>query len=155
MPRIERHANVTWDGTNARGRGAISAGTGAFTDLEYSLPVRIGKGTEGKTSPEELLAAAHAGCFAMSLAGELRRDDAHVDVTANVVMDEVEGKGHRIVESQLTVRVAASGIERGEEFDRIVRAAHEGCPFSQLIEASAKVTIDAELEGQWPTAVQA
>jgi osmotically inducible protein OsmC len=109
----------------------------------------IGKGTEGKTSPEELLAAAHAGCFAMSLAGELRRDDAHIDVTANVVMDEVEGKGHQIVESQLTVRVAASGVERGAEFDRIVRAAHEGCPFSQLIEASAKVTIDAE-GGQWP-----
>jgi organic hydroperoxide reductase OsmC/OhrA len=46
-------------------------------------------------------------------------------------------------------------VERGNEFDAIVRAAHEGCPFSQLIEASAKVTIDAELEGQWPTAVQA
>jgi lipoyl-dependent peroxiredoxin len=146
MPRIERHANVTWDGTNARGRGAISAGTGAFADLEYSLPVRIGKGTEGKTSPEELLAAAHAGCFAMSLAGELRRDDAHVDVRANVVMDEVEGKGHRIVESQLTVRVSAPGLERGDEFDQTVRAAHEGCSFSRLIEASAKVTIDADLE---------
>ena len=153
MPRIERHANVTWKGTNARGRGAINAGTGAFTDLEYSLPIRIGKGTEGKTSPEELLAAAHAGCFAMSLAGELRRDDAQIDVTANVVMDEVGGKGHLIVESQLTVRVSAS-VER-EEFDRLVRAAHEGCSFSRLIEASAKVTIDAELEGQWPTAVQA
>jgi lipoyl-dependent peroxiredoxin len=145
MPRIERHANVTWDGTNARGRGAISAGTGAFSALEYSLPVRIGKGTEGKTSPEELLAAAHAGCFAMSVAGEVRRDDAHVDVTANVVMDEVEGKGHRIVESQVRVRVRASGLDR-EELDRAVQAAHEGCPFSHLIEASAKVTIDAELE---------
>jgi osmotically inducible protein OsmC len=145
MPRIERHANVTWDGTNARGRGAISAGTGAFTGLEYSLPVRIGKGTEGKTSPEELLAAAHAGCFAMSVAGELRREDAHIDVTANVVMDEVEGKGHLIVESQVRVRVNAAGLER-EEFDRAVLAAHEGCSFSRLIEASAKVTIDARLE---------
>src|SRR5919201_1128795 len=114
MPRIERHANVTWDGTNARGRGAISAGTGAFAGLEYSLPVRIGKGTEGKTSPEELLAAAHAGCFATSLAGELTRAGSppeRLDITSNVVMNEVEGRGHLIVESQVRVRACVPGIE--------------------------------------------
>ena len=71
MPRIERHANVVWEGNLARGTGRISAGTGAFEDLDYSIAVRVGKGTEGKTSPEELLAAAHAGCYATSLAGEL------------------------------------------------------------------------------------
>ena len=56
MPRIERHANVVWEGNLARGSGLISAGTGAFERLEYSNAVRIGKGDEGKTSPEELLA---------------------------------------------------------------------------------------------------
>jgi lipoyl-dependent peroxiredoxin len=73
MPRIERHANVFWEGNLARGSGTISAGTGAFEALPYSNAVRIGQGNEGKTSPEELLAAAHAGCFATSLAGELTR----------------------------------------------------------------------------------
>ena len=145
MPRIERHADVVWEGTNARGVGRIDAGTGAFTGLDYSLPVRIGAGTEGKTSPEELLAAAHAACFAMSVAGELRDDDAHIHVTANVVMDEVPGKGHQIVESQLRVRVRAD-VDRSS-FREAVKSADEGCPFSALIKASAKVSIDAELEG--------
>ena len=146
MPRIERNASVEWTGNVARGRGVISAGTGAFEGLEYSLPVRIGRGTEGKTSPEELLAAAHAGCFAMSLAGELQNADARIDVNANVIMDEVEGKGHRVIESRIRVRTHAPGVDR-DMFERAVQAAHEGCSFSQLIEASAKVTIDAELEG--------
>ena len=146
MPRIERHADVVWDGTNTRGSGRIDSGTGAFSGLEYSLPVRVGKGAEGKTSPEELLAAAHAGCFAMSLAGELGDDDGRIHVTANVVMDEVEGKGHLIVESQLRVRVRANVEESA--FRNAVDAADEGCPFSQLIKAGAKVSIDAELEGR-------
>lgn len=146
MPRIERHADVRWDGNVARGTGHISAGTGAFDGLEYSLPIRIGRGTEGKTSPEELLAAAHAGCFAMSLAGELQQPDARIDVSANVVVDEVEGRGHQVVESQVRVRAAVPGMER-DAFERIVQTAHEGCTMSRMIEASAKVTIDAELEG--------
>ena len=58
MPRIERHAEVVWEGNLARGSGLITAGTGAFERLEYSNAVRIGKGDEGKTSPEELLAEA-------------------------------------------------------------------------------------------------
>jgi osmotically inducible protein OsmC len=145
LPRIERHADVDWNGTNVRGTGRIDAGTGAFSGLEYSLKVRIGAGTDGKTSPEELLAAAHAGCFAMSLAGELGDDDAHVHVTATVVMDEVEGQGHLIVESQLRVRARANVDE--ETFRRAVEAADEGCPLSKLIKGTAKVSIDAELEG--------
>jgi lipoyl-dependent peroxiredoxin len=148
VPRIERHADVVWKGNLARGSGRISAGTGAFDNLEYSNAVRIGKGTEGKTSPEELLAAAHAGCFATSLAGELTRAGAPpdtLDVTANVVMDEVEGQGHLIVESQLRVRARVPGIEE-DAFRRVVEEADAGCPFSVLIKASAKVSVDARLE---------
>jgi len=149
VPRIERHANVVWEGNLARGSGRISAGTGAFEALEYSNAVRIGTGNEGKTSPEELLAAAHAGCFGTSLAGELTRAGTPPErlvVTANVVMDEVEGRGHLIVESQLRVRAHVPGIEE-DTFRRAVGEADEGCPFSALIKASAKVSIDAELEG--------
>jgi lipoyl-dependent peroxiredoxin len=137
---------VTWDGTGARGRGVIDSGTGAFAGLEYSQPIRIGKGDEGKTSPEELLAAAHAGCFSMSLAGELRSEDARLTVTAKIVMDEVMGRGHLIRESQLRVRARVPGLAR-ETFDETVETAHAGCSFSRLLEdADAKVTIDAELE---------
>jgi lipoyl-dependent peroxiredoxin len=145
VPRVERRAEVTWDGNLARGEGRISAPSGAFADLPYSAATRIAARPE-TTSPEELLAAAHAGCFAMSLAGELQEQDARIAVTANVVLDEVDGKGHQIVESQLTVRARAAGLGQ-DAFDEAVEAAHEGCPFSRLIAAGAKVTIDARLEG--------
>ena len=74
MPRIVRNADVTWEGNVARGAGSITAASGAFATLPYSLATRVGQ-PEGKTSPEELLAAAHAGCFAMSLASELTGRD--------------------------------------------------------------------------------
>ncbi len=148
MPRIQRHATVRWEGTLTRGSGTITAGTGAFENLEYSLPIRVGSGNEGKTSPEELLAAAHAGCLATGIAGELSRLESppeRLDVTANIVMDEVEGKGHVIVESQVKVNARAPGID-AEAFAKAVELADEGCPFSLLIRATAKVSIDAELE---------
>jgi len=148
VPRIERHANVVWEGNLARGTGHVSAGTGAFSDLEYSIAVRVGRGTEGKTSPEELLAAAHAGCYATSLAGELTQagnPPERLDITSNVVMDEVAGQGHVIVESQLRVRARVAGIDE-DAFCQVVSEADEGCSFSKLIKASAKVSIDAELE---------
>src|SRR5437762_10185344 len=114
MPRIERTAIVTWEGNVARGTGRISAGTGAFTELPYSLPVRIGAGNEGKTSPEELLAAAHAGCLAMGLASELTKRGTppeHLEVDCRVTMDEVEGKGHQTVHSRCEVSARVPGIE--------------------------------------------
>jgi osmotically inducible protein OsmC len=149
MPRIERHVTVTWQGNLARGAGRISAGTGAFTDLPYSLPVRIGAGSEGKTSPEELLAAAHAGCLAMGLASELTKrgtPPGRLDVGCRVTMDEVAGKGHQIVHSTCDVTGRVDGIDPAA-FEQAVRAADEECPFSALIKASAAVTINASLEG--------
>jgi osmotically inducible protein OsmC len=148
MPRVQREANVTWKGNVARGDGAISAGTGAFDELPYSLASRIER-SDGKTSPEELLAAAHAACFAMSVAGELASAGSppeHLDVTATVTLDEVEGGSHRIVSSELLARARVTGIEAAE-FERLAEAASEGCPLSKLIEASAKVTVNARLEG--------
>ena len=74
VPRIERTSTIVWEGNLARGAGALTAGSGAFAGLGYSLPTRIGQ-PEGKTSPEELLAAAHGGCLTMGLAGELSGSD--------------------------------------------------------------------------------
>ena len=150
MPRIVREADVVWEGNVARGSGRITAATsGAFNDLAYSLPSRIGA-AEGKTSPEELLAAAHGACFAMSLAGELANAGTppdRLDVRCAITMDEVEGRGHLIVHSAIEARAAAAGADRGG-FAKAVAAADEGCPFSTLIRASATVSIDARLEDE-------
>ena len=105
MPRIERTAEIVWEGNLARGTGSISAGSGAFTAQPFSNASRIGQ-PEGKTSPEELLAAAHGGCFTTSLAGELTslgHPPERSRSTCRIVMDEVEGQGHQIVGSLVTV----------------------------------------------------
>lgn len=146
MPRIERTARAVWEGSPARGAGTIGAGTGAFS-LPYSLPSRIGD-PEGKTSPEELIAAAHAGCFAMSLASELTKAGTapeRLDVTATCVMDDVEGRGHLVVAGELRVRGRVPGAD-AESFRRAAEQADAGCPISTLIRAGARVSVDAELE---------
>jgi osmotically inducible protein OsmC len=100
MPRIERTAEIKWEGNLARGSGSIhAASSGAFGPLPYTLASRIGS-PEGKTSPEELLAAAHGGCFASSLAGELTMlgvPPQWLEVSCTIVMDEVKENGHQIV----------------------------------------------------------
>jgi osmotically inducible protein OsmC len=148
MPRVQREAQVTWEGNVARGSGAISAATGAFEGLPYSLATRVEK-PDGRTSPEELLAAAHAACYAMSLAGELARAGSapeHLDVRTIVTLDQVEDGSHRIVASELLARARVTGMnETG--LQQVAEAASKGCTLSALIEASAQVTVNATLEG--------
>jgi len=137
MPRIVRSAQVVWEGNVARGQGRITAATGAFADLPYSLAARIGR-PEGKTSPEELLAAAHGGCFTMSLATELVQagtPPGRLVVDCQIVMDEVEGQGHQIVGSNVTVSVEVDGIDEASLREAIEKA-DEGCPFSALLKRS-------------------
>ena len=148
MPRVQREAQVTWEGNVARGQGAISVATGAFDGLPYSLATRIEK-PDGKTSPEELLAAAHAACYAMSLAGELSRAGSppeHLDVRATVTLDEVKGGSHRIVASELLARARVKEID-GAKLQQLAETASDGCTLSALISASAEVTVNATLEG--------
>jgi lipoyl-dependent peroxiredoxin len=144
VPRIERTAEVTWDGNVARGKGAITAATGAFGALPFSLPTRIGA-AEGKTSPEELLAAAHAGCLAMSLASELTSDGTppgHLDVRCTIVMDEVPDEGHQIVGSNVVVRAAVEGVS-DDALAEVIERAHASCPFSTLL-GKAGVVVDIQ-----------
>jgi osmotically inducible protein OsmC len=147
MPRIERTAQVTWAGNVARGTGSLTAGTGAFTGLGFSLPTRIGR-PEGKTSPEELLAAAHGGCITMSLASELTQagtPPGQLDVGVTIVMDEVEGQGHQIVASHVEATATVEGLD-DEALQVAVEKAHKSCPFSQLlVRAGAEVHISARL----------
>ena len=148
MPRIVREAEIEWEGTTARGSGVVrAASTGSF-ELPTTIAARIDL-IQGKTSPEELLAAAHATCFVTSLGSELARlgtppERMHVHCT--ITMDEVEGSGHRIVASHVSARAAVPGAD-AETFAAAAQAADEGCPFSALIRASASVTYEATLEG--------
>jgi lipoyl-dependent peroxiredoxin len=147
MPRIERSARITWEGNVARGAGTINADTGAFSDLAFSLPTRIGA-AEGKTSPEELLAAAHGGCLTMSLASELTQagtPPGRLEVSCRIVMDEVEGRGHQIVASHVDATVAADGLD-DDTLQALLAKADEGCPFSQLLKrAGAELHVNATL----------
>jgi osmotically inducible protein OsmC len=95
-----------------------------------------------------LLAAAHGGCFAMSLASELTKGGTppeRLAVRCVITMDEVEGKGHQIVASDVEVHGRVPGVDAAE-FARVVAVADEGCPFSTLIRASASVTVRAHLD---------
>jgi lipoyl-dependent peroxiredoxin len=148
MPRVQRQASVRWEGNVARGSGTITAATGTFTDLPFSLASRVEK-ADGKTSPEELLAAAHAACYGMSLAGELASAGSppeQLDVRATVTLDQVEDGSHRIVASDLHARARVKEIEQ-ETLEQLAHTASDGCPFSKLIEASGTVTVNATLEG--------
>jgi osmotically inducible protein OsmC len=133
MPRIERSAHLTWEGNAARGVGTITAASGAFEALPFSLPTRIGR-PEGQTSPEELLAAAHGGCITMSLAGELTRagtPPGRLDVACRIVMDEVDGN-HDIVASYVEAVVDGDGFDDAA-LQEALEKADEGCPFSRLL----------------------
>jgi lipoyl-dependent peroxiredoxin len=148
VPRASREAEVVWQGSSAKGRGAVTAASsGAFAGVPYSEPARIGD-PDGETSPEELVAAAHAACFAMSLAAELTRAKAppeQLTVRAEVVIDEVESGDHRIVSSSLTARARARIGE--DAFRTAVADADAGCPVSALIRGTATVSVDASLKG--------
>ena len=149
MPKIERTADIAGTGISpaaqARSapRPARSPDSGIRSRRESARP-------EGKTSPEELLAAAHGGCLTMSLVGELTGADTppgHLDATCRIVMDEVEGRGHQIVASHVDLTVAADGLDDGALQAHLAKA-DEGCPFSALLRnAGAEVHVSAHLAG--------
>jgi lipoyl-dependent peroxiredoxin len=147
LPRVSRTAEVSWEGNLARGAGSISGESGALDSLQYTLATRIGN-PEGKTSPEELVAAAVGSCFAMSLAGELTQAGTppeRLDVSARCTVDEVDGR-HLVTAVELTVRGRVPGID-ADTFERTAAEAEQGCTMAALVRASAEVKVEATLEG--------
>ena len=147
MPRVVRQAAVAWEGSLSRGGAEGDSEESRTFELPIDLPSRISD-KPGKTSPEELLAAAHAGCYSTSLAGEIARAGGTVerlDVSCTITLDEVEGKGHLIVSSELDVRARAEGIDDAG-LERAAQEADAGCTFSALIRASASVSVRVVLE---------
>jgi osmotically inducible protein OsmC len=150
VPRIVREADATWEGSVARGAGTLTAtSSGAFGPLPVTIASRVAD-PEGKTSPEELLAAAHAGCFITSLGSERARAGSPPDrmmVRCTITMDEIEGQGHQIVASAIVGTVAGVQLD-GVSFETAVSAADEGCPFSSLLRrAGADVNATVRHEG--------
>jgi len=147
MPRIVREAEIDWEGTTARGNGVVRALSSGSFELASTIASRV-EIHQGKTSPEELLAAAHATCWVTSLGSELARlgiPPERMQVHCTVTMDEVEGAGHRIVASHIAARAAVPDAI-AEGLAEAAAAADAGCPFSALIRASATVTYEATLE---------
>jgi osmotically inducible protein OsmC len=147
MPRITREAAIVWEGSVARGAGVVSGtSSGAFA-LPTTIASRVAD-PEGKTSPEELLAAAHATCYVTSLGGELARAGTppeRLQVHCSLTIDEVEGIGHRVVLSVISARGIAPGSDAAA-FAQAASLADDGCTMSALIRASATVTVQATLE---------
>ena len=146
MPAIRR-ATVSWEGDVLSGKGTVSAvSSGAFS----SLPVTWGSRTEnpdGRTSPEELVAAAHASCYSMALSADLGRAGSppeSLDVDCQVTFDRIDGKWS-VVSSALTVRGCVPGIS-AERFAEIAEGAKEGCPISRALKGNVALSVTAHLE---------
>ena len=143
-----RRAEVVWSGDLPSGSGTVSAmSSGAFESLPVSWAART-ESPEGKTSPEELVAAAHASCFAMAFSGALGRAGTppdRLDVSAEVTFDKLDA-GWRVVSSALTVRGVVPGMS-AEDFVAAAEAAKDGCPISQALKGNVELSVDATLEG--------
>jgi osmotically inducible protein OsmC len=143
-----RRAETTWSGPLATGSGTVSAvSSGAFTELPVTWAART-ETSDGKTSPEELLAAAHSACFSMSLSGRLARAGTppeRLDVSAEVTFDKLEA-GWKVVSSAITVRGRVPGIS-AEDFNAAAEATRDGCPISQALIGNVALSVEATLEG--------
>ena len=144
-----RRAEAVWSGDLATGQGTVSAiSSHAFTSLPVSW-AGADRGARSKTSPEELVAAAHASCFAMAFSGRLGRAGTppeRLAVSAEVTFDKVEA-GWKVISSALTVRGRRPGHERGGLPHRAAEAAKDGCPISQALKGNVELSVDAALEG--------
>ena len=140
-----RTATVTWNGDLASGEGTVTAGSGIFTDIPVSWPSRIEP--QGPTSPEELLAAAHAACYAMAFSAGLGRRGTppeHLHVEAEVTFDRI-GDGWGVTSSRLTVIGHVDGISDAD-FEAAAQDAKDGCPISSALKGNLEITVDATLE---------
>ncbi len=143
-----RRAEVTWSGDLQTGQGTVSAvSSGVFSDLPVTWAART-EGPEGKTSPEELLASAHASCYAMAFSGALGRAGTPPDrlsISAEVTFEKQDA-GWTVVSSHLTVRGVVPGMSN-DDFVTAAEGARDGCPISRAIAGNVALSVDAALEG--------
>jgi len=144
MATFARHADVKWTGGLMDGSGSVTAGTGAFT-LPVTFPSRIGEG-DGKTTPEEFMAASHAVCYAMVLTNTIGKQGGKasaVRVTATVSADKGDS-GIKVTSSHLKAVIEGlEGIDKGK-LQELAAGAERGCPISNAIRGSVNITVDAQ-----------
>jgi len=142
----ERRADVTWSGDLAHGNGTVRFASGAIPELPVTWASRTER-SEGKTSPEELIAGAHAACFSMAFSNELAQagtPPTRLDVSAVVTFDQVDG-GWKVASSALTVRGVVPGLDQAG-FAQKAAAAKDGCPVSGALKGNVALSVDAVLE---------
>lgn len=146
--QAERQADVVWEGDLLSGRGTITGATsGAFGNLPVSWPARTEE-PGGLTSPEELLAAAHAACYAMAFSFELAGRNAppqRLAVNATVGFDPKVGGGFEVSFSRLHVRGRVPGIDQAA-FEEAALQAEQGCPISNALRGNVQISVEATLE---------
>src|SRR5712691_3708819 len=144
MATFARHVDVEWNGTLMEGSGTAKAGTGAFS-LPVTFPSRIDEKGDTKTTPEELLAGAHAICYAMVLANTIGKQGGkarRVRVTATVTADKSDA-GLKVVSSALKAVVEGlEGIDKAG-IGELAKGAEKGCPISNAIRGSVSISVDA------------
>lgn len=140
---MTRKASAEWRGGLKDGKGTISTDSGVLSNTQYSFGTRFESG-QG-TNPEELIAAAHSGCFSMALSAELGKagiTPEYIRTSAKVTLEK-QGEGFAVSSSHLDVRVRIPNADQAA-FEKAANAAKEGCPISKLL--NAKITMDAALE---------
>ncbi|HXB21613.1 MAG TPA: OsmC family protein [Candidatus Solibacter sp.] len=140
---MQRNASAHWSGGLKDGKGTVSSASGVLKDTPYSFSTRFE--SQPGTNPEELIAAAHAGCFTMALSGQLGgagMTAQAIDTTATVTLEKVEA-GFSVTSIHLKVTAKIPGADQAK-FDQAARNAKEGCPISRLL--NTKITMDAKLE---------
>jgi lipoyl-dependent peroxiredoxin len=142
---IERSAHTTWEGDLRGGSGRFDVGSGAITGQEVTFASRFEQ-PGGKTSPEELIAAAHATCFSMALAGGLARaghTPTRLETDAVCTLEQTDA-GFRITSMQLSVRGEVDGLDE-DAFRAAAQEAEEGCPVTNALSDSIEISLEASL----------
>src|SRR5947207_11053319 len=142
MATIKRNASAKWSGSGKEGKGAITTQSGVLSDTPYSFSRRFGN--EKGTNPEELIAAAHAGCFTMALAFRLQGagyTPTELNTEAAVTLEQNK-EGFRISLSALTLRASVPNLDQ-DTFARLAHDAEQNCPVSRVLRA--EITLDAKL----------
>ena len=142
--KINRKASAVWNGSLKEGKGTISTDSGVLSGTQYSFSTRFEEG-QG-TNPEELIAAAHAGCFSMALSGQLTtagHPPESINTTATLTMEKTEA-GFTVTKVHLDVTAKVPGIDAAG-FDTAANNAKAGCPISRLLKA--EITMTATLAG--------
>jgi len=147
MPLAQRTAGATWSGDLTGGSGQLQFGTGAIPELPITWAART-EDTQGRTSPEELLAAAQAACFAMSLSNGLAKQGhapERLNVSATCTLDRVEG-GVAVTAMAIHVRGQVPGIDE-TTFKAAAEAAAQGCPVSKAFRGNLDQSLEVDFEG--------